>query len=345
VPFALAGSPLITSRSLGRLFGLESLNFKVESGQPTGSWLDRSAAMLVSSAVGEGKTGLGLVGIDAWTLPLAVQCARAGLRLVILEAADSAGAAARPGLHQVVHRSDRAWLTALGARIIAVEADLASLQDAAPSVIRDAGLRLMTPSEPLLSAGLVEVVREVEMAGCGEDLLVVPALAGREHRWLVAAAERRSRAVLLLLDGLAPPESSSPVAIVGAFGLPSVVVSAARERDVVDAQNETVLTVNVTSREAESAQRLLASEEGLLVSRRGGAGLAALVRAMREDRARRPRERRLRQVKAAVIVVTGDPSRAGDGPPLVSDTVLGRPVSLAALSANLSRLLVEPPGR
>src|SRR4051794_23343414 len=40
------GTPLVPSRSLGALLGFADLGFKLESGQPTGSWLDRDAARL-----------------------------------------------------------------------------------------------------------------------------------------------------------------------------------------------------------------------------------------------------------------------------------------------------------
>src|SRR5918992_1150151 len=57
-PCGQHGTQLIASRSLGRLLGLESMLFKVECWQPTGTWLDRSAVALVAAAVAEGRTGL-----------------------------------------------------------------------------------------------------------------------------------------------------------------------------------------------------------------------------------------------------------------------------------------------
>ena len=345
---ALAGSPSIASRSLGRLLRLDALHFKVEACQPTGSWLDRSAAALVASAVGEGQTGLGVVGVNAWTLPLAVQCARVGLRLVILEPAERDGKGAAPGvgLPGLVDPRERGWLAALGARTVAVAADLARLSEAAPSVMRQAGLRPVAASEPSIGAGLLEVLREIDAAGHGQHLLAVPSLTGHEARWLLADHRRRSGAVPLPLDDLAPSVMGRPVGIVGALGLPAVAAAAdTGGLDAAEAHDGSVPLVSVSVREVEAARRLLAGEEGLLVSRRGGAGLAALVRALREDRARRPRERRLRDVTAAVVVLTGEPMRASDGPPLAADAVQRRPVSLAALSSDLSRLLVEPPGR
>ena len=335
---APAAPPLIPSRSLGRLLGLESLGFRAECWQPTGSWLDRSAAALVAAAVAEGRTGLCTVGLDAWTLPLAIRCARAGLRLVVLEATAAEGAApAQP--------EERGWRSALGVRTVSVEADVQALRAAAPSVADGAGLRLVAPGDPLLHAGLATIVQEVDSDGGADLLLVVPGLTGDEARWLAAAARRPSAAVPLPLDDVPAAATTRPWAIVATLG--STVPDEAEGDDggSVGPDAAPVLAIAVSVREADAARRLLAREEGLLVSRRGGAGLAGLVRALRADRARRPRERRLRGVTSAVVVVTGDPLRAGDAPPPEPDAVPSRPVSLASLAADLDRLLVAPPGR
>jgi threonine dehydratase len=309
LPNSPTGTPMVASRSLGRLLGLESLHFKVECWQATGSWLDRSAAALVSHALGEGRTGLCAVGLDAWTVPLAARCARAGLRFVILEPAEAGGAAAaEPG-----------WLAALGTRTVAVEADGSALSVAAAGAAEAAGLRLVSPADPLLEAGLASVIQEVEQAGYADALLALPSVDGGEHRWLAATALMRPR-----------------LAVVGS--LTEVAgTSAAPDESLV-------LAVDVSPREADAARRLLAREDSLLVSRCGATGLAGLLRALREDRARRPRERRLRGVTSAVVVLTGDPLPAG-GPPPEADAVSRRPVSLAALASSLARALVEPPGR
>src|SRR5262249_22105946 len=107
--------------------------------------------------------------------------------------------------------------------------------------------------------------------------------------------------------------------------------------------SESVLTVAVTRREAEAARALLAREEGQLVSLQGAGGLAGLARALRDDRARKPRERRIVRGRHVVMVLTGDP--VGVGPARAADRVPRRPVTLAELLASPERLLVEPPGR
>ena len=306
----VSGTPLIASRSLGRLVGLETLLFKVECWQPTGSWLDRSAAAIVEAAVAEGRAGLCVLGIEPWTVPLAVCCARAGLRCVVLESVERDREAAEEG----------GWLTALGARTVAVMADGESLRRWAPVAADSAGLHLVLSGDPLLQSGLASAIQEVERAGYADAVLALPSVTGGEHGWLAETALMRRRVAVLgrLTEDIATSTSSA---------------------------DSFVLVNDISPREADAARRLLAREEGLLVSQRGATGFAGLVRALREDRAKRPRERRLRDAASAVVVLTGDPLRAGDGPPVPADAVAARPISLAELSSGLSRLLVEPPGR
>ena len=305
-----AGGPLITSRSLGRLLGLESVAFKVECRQPTGSWLDRSAAALGAAAVAECRAGLCTVGVEAWTLPVAVHCASTDLRFVVLDSAESER-----------HDADqRGWLSALGVRTIAVGADLSELQAVASDASARAGLRLVLPDDPLLQLGLASMIQEVEQAGHADAVLALPEVAGWEHRWLASTALMRRRP-----------------AVVGRFGEDVVATTVPDDSFVV--------TRDISTREADAARRLLAREEGLVTSRRGATGFAGLVRALRDDRAKRPRERRFHDVTSAVVVLTGDPLRASDGPPPEPDAVPRRPVTLASLAADLAKLLVEPPGR
>lgn len=292
------------------MIGLESLQFKVECWQPTGSWLDRSAVTIVEAAIAEGRTGLCTIGIEPWTVPLAIRCVQTGLRCVVLEPAEADAA----------ESAERGWLTALGARTLVISAGHQLLRSQAPAAVAGAGLGLVSPDDPLLQAGLASVVHEVGLAGGADAVLAVPNVAGWEHAWLSATALMRRR-----------------LAVVGRL----------TEQDGANAcpDDSFVLSVGISPREADAARRLLAHEEGLLVSRRGATGLAGLVRALREDRAKRPRERRLREVRGAVVVLTGDPLRADDGPPEQADAIATRSVALSELSSGLARLLIEPPGR
>lgn len=273
------------SRSLGALLGFGSLAFKLESCQPTGSWLDRDAACLVQDALRDGVGGLCMVGDDPLTLPLAIQCARAGLHLLILRCTNA----------------DDGWLATLGARQVVVDAAPVELASAASEIAAGAGLRLVEPASSGPTAGLEAVAREVAAAGHAASLLAAPALASTEP---AAHLLTPVLGVLTLLD----------------------------------------LDVAITAREAAAARLLLAREEGLIASPTGAAALAVLVRAVREDRARRPRERRFPRDPSAVVVLTGEPPGTACDPPAAADAISGRAVALAELMADPRRLLVQPPG-
>jgi threonine synthase len=331
-PFVLTETPLVASRSLGALLGLGALHFKVETGQPTGSWVDRCAAEMVRSAQTAGATGLATVGVGPLTLPLAVQCARTGLRLMVLEDAQDV--------------QQRGWLAMLGARVVTVEARLGEVWRAAPEIAARSGLYLMDVSSPVAESGLRQLVHEIEVAGHGADLLVVTALTGDEQVALMSLADRRDLATPLPLDGFGEAGQSAgpPFGVVGSLAIGEGGNGGSAEATTVP-PDASVLAVEVSARQAEAARCLLAREEGLLTSRQGAVGLAALVRSLREDRAQRPRERRLPRDVRIVVVLTGDPLGTGGEPPRAADAVSGRPVSLAALVADPCRLLVDPPGR
>jgi hypothetical protein len=264
-----------------------------------------------------------------------VQCARAGLRLVVLTSIESADDV----------QARHSWLATLGARVLAVEADQQELRRASASALPEAGVFEASPGDGWWSAGLDEVVSEIDTTGHGDALLAVPGLTGRESDALLAVAQRRAGSVPLPLDGVHAAAADRVIAVVGALGVPTSATSGSGASGGVRGPAGGVITVSVSLREVEAAQRLLAREEGLLVSRGGAVGFAALVRAMREDRAKRPRERRLRGVGSIVVIVTGDPPVLGGSLPSASNPAPDRTYSLADLATDLPRLLVAPPGR
>jgi hypothetical protein len=342
-PFTPHDAGLVASRSLVGLLRLSSLSFKLEVGQPSASWLDRGAGALVGSALSQGASGLGVVAVGPLSLALAVRCARVGLRLVVL--VPGGGARSTPG--RTDRTADQGWLSVLGAQLLTVDASPDQLSEAAPPILADAGLRPVGPDDPLLEAGLATLVDELAQAGLGDDLLALPELTGSEPGWLEAAAARLPALRPLPIDGLGVEPTPRPFAVVGRpdaarAGRPDALVGPAVA--AADEGLRTVLRAPVSPREADAARRLLAREEGLLASRRGVAGLAALIRLLREDRGRRPRERRLSGVTSAVVVLTGEPDGVGGAPPVAPDDVAAGPVSLEAVRADLGRLLVEPPG-
>tara|TARA_Y100000588_G_C14262192_1_gene928131 strand:+ start:2317 stop:3501 length:1185 start_codon:yes stop_codon:yes gene_type:complete len=77
------GTPLVSSESLGPAAGLGELYFKLESCNPTGSFKDRIASLMVSQFQHEGVTGCIAVTTGNAGSAMAAYCARAGIKLVV----------------------------------------------------------------------------------------------------------------------------------------------------------------------------------------------------------------------------------------------------------------------
>jgi hypothetical protein len=175
--FSHVETPLVPSRSLGPLLGFGALAFKLETCQPTGSWLDRDAALLVQRAVASGLTGLCGLADSPLALPLAVQCARAGLRLVLLGSRHRADQPTCRATQHIRSPATDSWLAALGARQITVDADWMELAATVSQIAGAAGLELVEMEGSVTSAGLEAAANEVIGAGFAASLLVVPAFA------------------------------------------------------------------------------------------------------------------------------------------------------------------------
>jgi threonine synthase len=82
------GTPLISVPSLGREFGLRRMMIKDERLNPTGSWRDRYASLVVSAVAAEAEEGadvtVACAGDEALCVSVAAYAARAGLRSVSL---------------------------------------------------------------------------------------------------------------------------------------------------------------------------------------------------------------------------------------------------------------------
>ncbi len=82
-------TPLVRSRRIGPAAGLENLYFKIESGNPSGSYKDRFAATAVSHMVANGQTRCIATSSGNTGAALAAYCAAAGIecRIAIVEGA------------------------------------------------------------------------------------------------------------------------------------------------------------------------------------------------------------------------------------------------------------------
>jgi hypothetical protein len=359
---------VIASRSLGALLGLASLQFVQSRAERCDDESAGLPAILNRFTSGE-VTGVAVIGAGPGTVDLAANCARHGLRLVVLLPRGdgvTAGEAPTPDTGSL------GWLAALGAQVISVAATTADVQRAAPMLLTGSRLRLLdaavsstaaqahqrTDHTPRLAGGAdtddpdpttAELSAAFVAASAAGELLALGSADADLSATLesLAAAQRTETLALPFADNGAG-SADAAVALLGApaadwkdqahSGAPMVRVHAAAAGGP-----SRILTVPVSHRDAVAMQRLLAREEGLIVSDVGAMGAAGLVRALFEDRARRPRERRLRTVRAVRLLLPSERDAWSVSPPLTEDAVPGPLVALPDLVSSLRRWLVEPP--
>jgi hypothetical protein len=233
------------------------------------------------------------------------------------------------------------WLRTFGARVVVADVQRPELEAEASEIAARAGLSLVLSAELAAqfeaSAPPCDVARARPLLDAN-TLYVIP--AGRDVPLDRQLAELGlpSRPATLVLPGLDDTGSGPDVTIETIVGSLTPVAAAT-------SGDPSLLHVVVTAREADAARALLAQEEGCLVSRDGATGLAALLVVLREDRQRRPRERRLAKDRPILVTLRSDTRVDPGEPPRSADRVIDRVVSLADLAETLRALLVEPPGR
>ncbi|MFN8635655.1 MAG: hypothetical protein U0893_17545 [Chloroflexota bacterium] len=320
-------SALVPSRSLGPLLGLASLTFEVGGLAAERAREDRAAEVVVK-ARSEGVQALVTVGIEPRTTALAEQAGRSGLLLVVLD----------PLADDVPdHDARRGWLAALGARVIPVLASGDEVRAAAPEIVAAAGLRYV--STGLVAQESPHPPTPSHYRGRGGDNCPPSTVPAHRERGLGGEGRR----VAVPLTVLSSEPSELPRLVFGGVRVDTIVGSLGGAVDL--APDDGVLRASVTPRDADAARTLLAREEGLLVSRPGAAGFAALLGVLRADRGRKPRERQVDPERHVVVVLAGEPCEGGGEPPLAADRLPVRPVPLAELASSLRAVLVEPPGR
>ncbi|MCC6177081.1 MAG: pyridoxal-phosphate dependent enzyme [Chloroflexi bacterium] len=300
----LSATPLVPSGTLGGLFGLGSLSFKLESRNPAGSWLDRSGALAVAAAYADGAAGLLTWSSVALATALALSANRLRLRTVFLQA---------------VRPDPPPWpavLATLGAQVVRVDTTQGALQRAAPALARRHGLQVLDADDPFVRAGLWTLPFEIaDDAEPRPDLVILPRLAGNEADWC-----RRGFEIWSALAGGPSPR---------------VVAALVGERTHLPAELAACDEVSVLPREVGAARRLLARQEGLLASTSGAAGVAAL--------ARMAHAKVLPLGARVVVVLAAEYGADVCQPPAAEEQPALTPISLTALRRDADRVLMTPP--
>ena len=283
------GTPLVPSLRLGEEMGVQ-LSFKLEGANPTGSFKDRGASVLVSvlAALGARKVADDSSGNAG--AALAAYAARAGLGAVIFVPA---------------HASEKklSQIQAYGADLVRVPGPRPRATEAAQAACRQSGdLAYASHNEsPYFVAGLETVACEIaeELGWRAPDHLVVPVGGGGlflgivygflellELGWIaktprvhVAQAAACAPIVRAFERGLAAPE---PVSVGKTIAEGVCIPAPPRGREILAAmQRVEGIAVSVSEEDIMDAWKNLPKKEGIYVEPTSAvavAGLSALVK-------------------------------------------------------------------
>lgn len=302
---AEGGTPLLESRRIGVDLRVR-LAFKDETRNPTGSFKDRAAAILVSEAVSSGCTGLALTSSGNAGASLAMYCALAGLGCAVY----AAEAASEEKLLQA---------QAFGAKVVRrsgwSEEQLAGAAREAASELGWGDASTVAERCPLAVEGYKTMAYEIGALGV-PDAVAVPVGAGtlllglwkgfRELRaWGITDDLPRMIGVQPLgWDAVTRAFERGEPEIHPQYGPPTIASGAALGDPGLDGR-ETLRAVResggsmvaVSDDRTLSAQRHLARMEGILAEPSGALSLAGVECALRMAR--------IRSGERVVAVVTG----------------------------------------
>ncbi|NMC05081.1 MAG: pyridoxal-phosphate dependent enzyme [Candidatus Lokiarchaeota archaeon] len=168
-------TPLLGSKHLGPSIGMASVTFKVETGNPTGSFKDRQVSIGISRAAELGAKGVITVSSGNVGAAVSAYSSRAGLPAIVL-------------VPEMSPANKVTQVQAYGARVFQVKTDSTSgiLDAVAPACARHGFANLMTASQvnPYINHGAktiaYEIVHDRIVAGLepAPDVIVTPAGGG-----------------------------------------------------------------------------------------------------------------------------------------------------------------------
>jgi threonine synthase len=323
-------TPLVHAGALGALVGLEHLYLKVEARNPTGSYKDRMAAVIVARARERGAKAVTVATSGNAGASLAAYATVAGLACVVFTTA------AAP-------LSLKAQIRALGAKVVALPSSMDRLTIMQAAVEKYgwhcASNYLPTPvgSNPYGVEGYKTLAFEVweQMGREGPDVMALPVcygdgLAGTAYGFADLAELGFIRRVPRLVAGevwgpLSHAQAEKLEAPAPVEAGPTVAFSIGGGRSTYQAlhalQETDGRAVTVTDAELLSWQAELGRREGLYAEASSLASVAALARLRTDDRLGPS------AVAVAVITATGlkDPGAGGiaDDVPVIEPTLDG----------------------
>jgi threonine synthase len=269
------GTPLVDSRWLSELLGTP-VWLKVEGDNPTGSFKDRGMTVAMSVAVGEGAQAVVCASTGNTSASMAAYAARAGIKPIVLvpQGKIAAGKLAQAIVH--------------GAQVVMVRGNFDDCLRMSRGLAEDYPVALVNSVNPMRLQGQKTASFEiVDFLGDAPDVHVLPTgNAGNiSAYWLgyreLCEAGRVDRKPVMRgwqAAGAAPLVDGAPVAH------PETLASAIRIGNpaswhlaVAAAEESGGMFRKVTDEQILSAQRLLASREGIFVEPASAAGVAGLL--------------------------------------------------------------------
>lgn len=286
------GTPLVKSVHLGSELGLQSLFFKIEGQNPTGSFKDRGMTVAVTRAVESGAHVLICASTGNTSASLAAYASRAGLKCAVVL---PSGKVATEKLTQAI---------AHGARLIRVADGFdRALELTSRAVAQTDGLYLMNSINPYRIEGQKTVSFEIyeQLGNVVPDYVVLPVgNAGNISAVWKGFKELRESGVTTKVPRLIGVQAKGASPIVEAFveggevkswSKPETVASAIRigtpvswKKAIAALRDSDGMAVSVTDSDIVRARWDLSSQEGVFVENASATPVAALRKIQGEIR-------------------------------------------------------------
>jgi threonine synthase len=319
-------TPLVEAPRLGDELGLGSLHLKLEGQNPTGSFKDRGMVVAVARALEAGSTALVCASTGNTSASAAAYGARFGLRTIVVI---PSGRVAMGKLVQAqVH----------GAEVLAVDGNFDVALAAVRNLAQEQPITLVNSVNPHRIEGQKTAAFEVvDELGDAPDVVAIPVgNAGNITAYWQGFREYRAADLCTRLPRLigAQAEGAAPLVAGHPIDAPETVATAIRIgnpaswQGAVDARDQSEGAIMaVSDGDILTAQRDLATMEGVFCEPASAAALAVLRRAVREGT--------VAPGTSVVCVLTGN----GLKDPAVAVAGLRPPTSVAADMASIAMAL------
>ena len=274
------GTPCIESHTIASTLGLGSLHFKFEGLNPTGSFKDRGMVIAVAKAMEAGSQAIICASTGNTSASAAAYAARFGLRAIVVV---PSGKIAQGKLLQA---------QIYGAKVLAIKGNFDRALRAVRELCDRYPVTLVNSVNPYRIEGQKTAAFEiVDQLGDAPDVLAIPVgNAGNITAYWRGFREYHADGLCSRLPRMigGQAEGAAPIVLGRVVERPRTVASAIRIgnpaswEQAVRARDESEgLIDSVTDGEIITAQRWLASSEGIFAEPASAASLAVLAKAVR----------------------------------------------------------------